>query len=363
MSAFAAPSRINLIYQPNLTGVGRHASAFDAALRRLAGAETEIVSIDPADTGAVVALMDAERAPADQITLFFTLKFAHLLGEFVGRKLAWAVFESDRLAPPWVKSLAGFDAVWTPSDWGRGVLLAHGLPPARVVTVPEGVEPLDYYPAPLAHDGFVFLSVGKVERRKSLDELIAAFSLAFPAHLHPRVRLRLKADYPRFPERVLALRERVAGDARIEVLAGEFSDAQMAQLYRSADAFVFPSKAEGFGLPALEALACGLPLAAVDCSGQSQYLARIGGLFRPIGYRRGPIDDPDYAHYYRADYGIEPFGDWALPDLADLVRALRDLRDAHALWQARALAASRRLREEFGWDACARLAWRQLRTL
>jgi len=371
--------RINLVYQPNLTGIGRHASAFDAALRRLVGADADIRSIDPGDTAAMVALMDPAHSPPGQITVFFTLKFAHLLGEFIGRKVVWAVFESDRLAPAWVTALARFDAIWTPSDWGREVLLAHGLAPSRISVVPEGVDPLDYYPAPIAHDGFVFLAVAKVERRKSLDELIDAFRLAFPPDApaatatvaatpvppaaRVRVRLRIKADYPRFPERVADLAEAVAADPRIEIVSAEFDDAQMARLYRLSDAFVFPSKAEGFGLPALEAIACGLPLAATDCSGQSHYLRDIAGLFRPIAFTRGPIDDPDYATYYAADYGAAPFGDWALPDVADLAVALRELHDEHALWQDRAAIASRRLRERYGWDACARAGWRLLRAL
>ena len=49
------------------------------------------------------------------------------------------------------------------------------------------------------------------------------------------------------------------------------SDAEMAAFYNRCDVFVFPSLAEGFGLPALEAMACGCALVTTDCGGVSTF--------------------------------------------------------------------------------------------
>lgn len=49
-------------------------------------------------------------------------------------------------------------------------------------------------------------------------------------------------------------------------------DDKMAQLYSSADVFVFPSHVEGFGLPPLEAMACGTPVVTTDCLGVRDYV-------------------------------------------------------------------------------------------
>ena len=48
-------------------------------------------------------------------------------------------------------------------------------------------------------------------------------------------------------------------------------DAQMAEFYRGCDAFVFTSFLEGFGLPPLEAMACGIPVLTTDCGGIREY--------------------------------------------------------------------------------------------
>lgn len=51
------------------------------------------------------------------------------------------------------------------------------------------------------------------------------------------------------------------------------SDDEMAQLYSSADIFAFPSHIEGFGLPPLEAMACGTPVVTADCLGVRDYIS------------------------------------------------------------------------------------------
>ena len=58
----------------------------------------------------------------------------------------------------------------------------------------------------------------------------------------------------------------MTGDGSV-VKIGHIPDEVLAGLYRRADAFVFPSLAEGFGLPVVEAMACGVPVAAYPVQG------------------------------------------------------------------------------------------------
>jgi len=350
---------VNIFGQMNVTGVGRHIDNLFFALVRNRPAGVMINYVDPTRESSV-RRMGAGVGSEDATIFLWRIGAQHLAG-LAGRKIVWPYFESDRLPVGWVQDFAAYDEVWSPTRWGRDVLLAHGLAQHRVKVVEAGVNPAIFHPQPVAHEGFVFLSVGKYENRKSIDEIVRAFCAEFPRERNPHIRLNLKADYPLYPQRVAQLRARVAEDGRIDVVSGNLSDQAMARLYNGADAFVFPSKSEGFGLPCIEALACGLPVIATAYSGQATFLERIPGLFRPVEYRIAPLVDEDYARFYARDYGGADFGRWAIPVPESLRQSMREVYDDAASWRARADRASKIIRDEFSWDVIARKSLTELR--
>src|SRR5207247_6492578 len=100
--------------------------------------------------------------------------------------------------------------------------------------------------------------VGTIDRRRHCAPLLGALR-----HLDPTLQLGVSgtviAGRTDFPELVARLDLR----ARVSVL-GYVSERDLPALYRAADAFVYPSFYEGFGLPVLEALACGTPVVAYN---------------------------------------------------------------------------------------------------
>jgi alpha-1,3-rhamnosyl/mannosyltransferase len=121
-----------------------------------------------------------------------------------------------------------------------------GLAASKIEIVPNGVSS---FFTPGAEEGDYLLYAGTLEPRKGLDDLLAAWR-ALP---RPRPRLVLCGD--------AGWRTRIEERDGVEV-TGYVSRERLRELYRGALAFVYPSRAEGFGIPPLEAMACGAPVVA-----------------------------------------------------------------------------------------------------
>jgi len=132
-----------------------------------------------------------------------------------------------------------------------------------------------------------------------------------------------------------------AGDSRIRVLTGFWADDALLKLLREFDAFVLPSRAEGFGLCGLEAMATGLPTIATDWSGPADYLDPADSL--PLRYRL--VD----AAATEAN-GVRYFGEWAEPDVEHLRSQLRWLYEHREDATRMGSLASARVHRDWTWD-------------
>ncbi|MEG0043702.1 MAG: glycosyltransferase, partial [Massilia sp.] len=128
---------------------------------------------------------------------------------------------------------------------------------------------------------FVLYAPGGFDTRKNIDGLITAYS-QLPAALRDRHQLVIASKLPDGERAVL---ERHARDCGVApgalVLTGYVSDADLIELYRACALFVFPSKHEGFGLPALEAMACGAIVIGSSATSVPEVIGCDEALFDP----------------------------------------------------------------------------------
>jgi glycosyltransferase involved in cell wall biosynthesis len=137
-------------------------------------------------------------------------------------------------------------------------LTRHGVDEHRIVVSQQGPTEL---PPPERHGvrSPFLLAVGELSIRKGHSQLLRAFASASAAPLH----LVLAGPDAGEGRRLGELAARLGIADRL-LMVGRVTDAVLAGLYRDALALCFPSLAEGFGLPVLEAMAAGLPVVASD---------------------------------------------------------------------------------------------------
>jgi glycosyltransferase involved in cell wall biosynthesis len=166
----------------------------------------------------------------------------------------------------------------------RDLVALFGIPPERVDVVPPGVSP-SFGPLPPDQvaafrrakglpERFV-LYLGTLEPRKNLITLLEAF-----ARLRPGVKLVLAGGTGWMFAEVFARVQALGLEGKV-VFPGYVPDEELPLWYNAATVFVYPSLYEGFGMPPLEALACGTPVVVSNASALPEAVGDAGVLVRP----------------------------------------------------------------------------------
>ncbi|MCX6632193.1 MAG: glycosyltransferase family 1 protein [Candidatus Solibacter sp.] len=132
----------------------------------------------------------------------------------------------------------------------------YRLPPAKIRIVPSGVDPRFFELAACRCPEPFLLAVSTLHPHKNLDGLLRAFAVF--RQRHPEYRLVVSGIHGFFSAELHALRDRLHLADCVE-FPGWIPREQLYGFYARADAFLYPSLFEGFGLPVLEALAAGVP--------------------------------------------------------------------------------------------------------
>jgi glycosyltransferase involved in cell wall biosynthesis len=173
--------------------------------------------------------------------------------------------------------------VFTVSDFSkREICNRYGMKPNAVTVTPNSANFAKFYPGRdgadlvqtrgLAPEGYL-LTVGRLEPRKNHVTLLKAYVKLGPSA--PPLVIVGQRDFG-FEEMLATVADSEAR-GRIHVLEN-VGDQELPALYRNCLAFAYPSLAEGFGMPPLEAMASGVPVIAADNTGLTEVVGNAGVL-------------------------------------------------------------------------------------
>lgn len=170
---------------------------------------------------------------------------------------------------------------------------------------------------------------GNTDQRKNVEGLIRAFSI-LPSEVRCQHQLVIVCpEYKPFTDRLEKLAKQCGLQSGDLIITGYVCEADLLALYNMCELFVFPSWHEGFGLPALEAMACGRPVIGANTSSVPEVIGREDALF-------DPFNDSNMAEKLLEALTSEK---------------IRNNLVTHGLLQAK----------RFSWEKTARLAWGALR--
>lgn len=167
------------------------------------------------------------------------------------------------------KALSGVDHFFPVSHYTAGLLNQLGVGDQKMTVVPNGTDPIRFYPYPVRllkekldlHGRFILLTITRLVARKGIDTVIRA--LPDIVGKHPEIMYLIGGTGPERENLEHLISEKGVSD-HVRFL-GKIPDEDLSAFYNLCDIFVMPSKTvipdvEGFGIVFLEAAACGKPV-------------------------------------------------------------------------------------------------------
>jgi len=258
--------------------------------------------------------------------------FQHLTPEnfFIDPRASYHVcytpFETDGAPIGWLLGLKAMDEIWVPSEENKKSYTKMGLPGEKIKVVPHGVNTERYNPdiAPLNYEraGFNFGSVFDWTERKNPKALIRSYYNAFKSSEDVSLTLRVFWRFPfentmnHVKGAIQQIKDSYSGRKdfpKIILWTEMLSEDAIPNLYKSFDCFVLPSRGEGFGLPLIEAMACGVPTVGSSWGGNTDFMTSdnsflVGGTLQDINDVDFLRKQPQYAGQKWFDIDEEQLG-------------------------------------------------------
>jgi glycosyltransferase involved in cell wall biosynthesis len=288
----------------------------------------------------------------------YSVRFGEATLPAAGRRVAVRPWDFGPYPSRWAQVVdEQYDELWVFTDWGRECAIAGGVVPARVRVTPLGVDTSALTPEGPVHEvteraKTTFLFVGAAIYRKGIDIVLRAFLDAFDER--DDVQLVVKDHTGDVFYRGISQREEIleaaarTGSPTICYIDDYMPESELAALYRGADALVLPSRAEGWALPPLEAMACGTPAIVPSFGAFLAYGSDVATVLVPTKRIRLPAGKYFTTNTLGFEEHVERV-DFCETIPAALGSALRDFATAPEATQRQKARAARDTAERFSW--------------
>ena len=278
---------------------------------------------------------------------------------YSGPKIAYTVWENTIYPEGFFNKLKEYDQVWVPSKWQADITVKQGIEANKIKIIPEGVDSSLFYPEDLKYedDKFRFLIFGRWDDRKSIKELIEAFKNIF--WQSEKVELVISVDNPYSIDGMNSTEERLKfyniDSSNIKILHFP-SKEDYAKYLKRGHVFLSCARSEGWNLPLIEAMACGIPSLYSNCSGQLEFAQGKGIPVDVRGERPANLSENSYSKN-------QSIGNWYEPDFKDLESKILEVYNNYNFYKAAALKDSVLIRDEFTWGNAAKKAGQAIKEL
>lgn len=288
----------------------------------------------------------------------------HCTPEFYQRhqnkyNIGYCAWETSKIPDLWVTKInENMDRMWVPCKHNKKVFRDSGV--VRPVTViPHGLDVDAFRPSLKKLNirnlpGFVFLSVFQWTERKAWKTLLRSYFRAFRpeddvALLLKVYRSNVSLSEQRAIKHDIMLVKKELGMLRTpdilfygDLLPNEL----LPHLYNTCDCFVLPSRGEGFGLPLVEAMACGKSVITTNWSAMSDFVNMYNGY--AVNYKLVPVQHMPHTPWYDGSQL------WAEPDGNHLIALMREAFHKRKDAQAKGVNARNYVVDHYSWGAVAK---------
>jgi GT2 family glycosyltransferase len=262
-------------------------------------------------------------------------------------KIGFTMLETDGIPAEWVRQANLMDEVWVPSSFNKRTFQNSGVT-RPVHVIPLGVDPNYFNPGIIGHPltgVYTFLSIFEWGERKVPELLLKAFNDEFRSDEPVNLLCKVINVDPGVDVRgeVASLGLDSRGGRIHFSLNHVFPTSQLGSLYRSADCFVLTTRGEGWGMPVIEAMGCGLPVIATAWSAHCDFM-NDGNSYPVLAEKLVPARAK--CPYYRGF-------NWAEPSYSDVRRLMRHVFSNQEEARAKGQRASCEVRTNWTWDKAA----------